>query len=207
MKKIFKSFIYIFSMLAFVLSGAPTLGIYAENGGDEHEKQLIVYYSNWSTGRQQVKDLPWDRLSIINHAFWRISPNAEMTEFPIASLNTHADFGAGMCFDQYEEITAKYPNVKVLISVGGWNDTKWFARMAISLGIGIFADGYEGEAQLVIAGNDNEDIQDMPAKPVMDEENDIDSDIDTNGMNPSVWIIAGISVLGIVFVIYYLYRS
>ena len=99
------------------------------------EKKLNIYYANWSVyndvhQKQHVRDLPWDRISTINHAFWRIVPNADRTEFPIASIDAQADFGKGMCFDQYEEMTALYPDVAVVISVGGWNDTKWFAEMA-----------------------------------------------------------------------------
>jgi len=99
------------------------------------ERKLNIYYANWSIysdthQRQQVKDLPWDRISVINHAFWRIAPNAEFTEFPISSIDIQADFGPGMCFDQYAEMTTIYPGVAVLISVGGWNDTKWFSLMA-----------------------------------------------------------------------------
>ncbi|MCL2254926.1 MAG: glycoside hydrolase family 18 protein [Lachnospiraceae bacterium] len=100
-----------------------------------NEKKLNVYYTSWAVygndyQTQHVRDLPWDRLSTINHSFWRIKPNEDLTEFPIVSADEWADLGRNMCFDQYEEMTALYPNVDVLLAIGGWSDTKWFAEMA-----------------------------------------------------------------------------
>jgi chitinase len=105
---------------------------------DDNAKKLNVYYINWAAtnslhNNQQVKDLPWDRISTINHAFWKIQPNESHTEFPIVTSDASADFGddgKGGAFAQYAEYIKKYPNVKVVLSVGGWNDTRWFAEMA-----------------------------------------------------------------------------
>ncbi|MDR1665143.1 MAG: hypothetical protein LBR83_09530, partial [Clostridiales bacterium] len=91
-----------------------------------NEKKLIVYFNNWSG--QRVSDLPWDRLSAINHAFWKIDPSGD-GKYPIVpSGNTQEQNDA--FFAEYETYMAEYPNVDVFISVGGWNDTKWFAEMA-----------------------------------------------------------------------------
>ncbi|MDR1663558.1 MAG: hypothetical protein LBR83_01360 [Clostridiales bacterium] len=96
------------------------------------DKKLNVYFINWAMysdlhRSQTVGDLPWDRISTINHAFWRIVPNEAHTEFPIASTDAEADV---IHFAAYEEYTARYPEVNVVLSVGGWTDTKWFAEMA-----------------------------------------------------------------------------
>ena len=110
----------------------------AEAGGAEGKK-LNVYYANWSIygtvhQGQQVRDLPWDRISTINHSFWKIQPNDGHTEFPIVSIDELADFGAGNCFDQYAEMAVLWPDVDVVLAVGGWSDTRWFAEMAATAG-------------------------------------------------------------------------
>jgi chitinase len=96
------------------------------------EKKLNVYFINWAmysdaNQKQTVDQLPWDRISTINHAFWRIVPNPARTEFHIASTDAYAD---GLHFAEYERLTKEYPDVDVVLSVGGWTDTKWFAEMA-----------------------------------------------------------------------------
>ena len=97
--------------------------------------RLTVYYMNWSpysplNQNQQVRDLPWDRLSAINHAFFRIVPTEDFTEFGIESITPSQDFREGGAFDQYAEMAELFPDVKITISIGGWTDTRWFSLMA-----------------------------------------------------------------------------
>jgi chitinase len=90
-------------------------------------KELTVYFVNWAVyadvhQRQRVRDLPWDRLSTINHAFWRIAPNEDYTAFPISSFDPWADFDMrDSHFSQYALMHEQYPDVKILITVGGWS--------------------------------------------------------------------------------------
>jgi len=98
-------------------------------------KILSVYYMNWSphshlNQHQQVRDLPWNRVSVINHAFWRLVPNEDQTQFSIASIEPHLDLRPGGAFDQYAEMHALYPDVRILLSIGGWADSRWFTIMA-----------------------------------------------------------------------------
>ncbi|MDR2547546.1 MAG: hypothetical protein LBC96_08630 [Lachnospiraceae bacterium] len=97
--------------------------------------KLNIYYANWSMNSkpfqmQQVRDLPWDRLSTINHSFWRINPSEDGTKFPIGSIDENADFGTGNCFDQYEEMGSLFPDVDIVLAIGGWADSQHFSLMA-----------------------------------------------------------------------------
>jgi chitinase len=99
---------------------------------DPGPKDLCVYYMNWSVysdQRQQVRDLPFDRVSTVNHAFWQIKPSDDMKSFPIVSNDPAADLSPGGCFDQYAEMTAQYPDVTVALSIGGWG-ALWFPEMS-----------------------------------------------------------------------------
>ena len=122
MKKVlFLSIVFIF-LLNFMIVNAVS-------------PKLTVYYMNWSpysplNQNQQVRDLPWDRLSAINHAFFRIVPNEDFTEFGIESITPSQDFRVGGAFDQYAEMHQLFPDVKITVSVGGWTDTRWFSLMA-----------------------------------------------------------------------------
>ena len=112
---------------------------YAVEAEGGRGKKLNIYYANWSIyGKvhqgQQVRDLPWDRISTINHSFWKIQPNDTHTEFSIVSIDEEADFGDGNCFDQYAEMVVLYPDVDVVLAIGGWSDTRWFAEMAATKG-------------------------------------------------------------------------
>ena len=59
------AFAMIFSLCSVGFTGAAA---------PAEPKNLVVYFSNW--GEDSVEDLPWDRLSYINHAFWEINPVA-----------------------------------------------------------------------------------------------------------------------------------
>lgn len=103
----------------------------------EKNKEVVIYFANWNVYDEkpggQVKDLPWDRVSYINHAFWEIKP--ENGKYGIVSTDPWADtdeYNPDAHFPQYEEYTAKYPNVNVLISVGGWTRCGYFSEMALT---------------------------------------------------------------------------
>ncbi len=98
--------------------------------------QVTVYFPNWnvySDSRNQVRNLPWDRLDCINHAFWKVAP--QDGGFALVSTDPWADTDPDnplAHFAQYAECAEKYPNVKILISVGGWTDCGFFSEMALT---------------------------------------------------------------------------
>ena len=100
------------------------------------DRLLTVYFPNWnvySDSQNQVKNLPWDRLDCVNHAFWKIVPKdggyAIVSTDPWADTDEH---NPNAHFPQYAEYAQKYPNVKILLSIGGWTCCGYFSEMALT---------------------------------------------------------------------------
>jgi len=85
-------------------------------------KDLTVYFTQW--GGQSVKDLPWDRVTTINHAFWKILPDT----FKIVTIDPDPAVDEAH-FKAYAEMIVQYPNVDVLIAIGGWTKSGYFSEM------------------------------------------------------------------------------
>ena len=107
-------------------------------------KEIIVYYPNWKLGEPNgnVEDIPWEYVTMVNHAFWEIVPLGEetetsferrsegkeaRTEFGIVSSLPEAD---EEIFAKYREYHELYPDVKIMISIGGWSRCGFFSEMA-----------------------------------------------------------------------------
>ncbi len=104
----------------------------------------------------EVASIPWEQVTYINHAFWEITPddgttetsferrdNEELprTQFTIASTEPEMDYldqtpseadptMARNHFTEYEVYSQKYPDVNVMISIGGWTRCGYFSEMA-----------------------------------------------------------------------------
>ena len=97
---------------------------------------VTVYFPNWdvySDSFGQVKDLPWEKLDCVNHAFWKIVPKDG--GFDIESTDPWADtdpYNPKAHFPQYAEYAAKYPDTKILLSIGGWTECGYFSEMSLS---------------------------------------------------------------------------
>jgi chitinase len=108
-------------------------------------KYVIGYYPSWVAERNVfVKDLPAQKLTHINYAFSNVSENGEcILGDPAADVErSHtaaesvdgqedaksADFHGN--FNQLLELKQKYPDLKVLISIGGWSWSGNFSRAA-----------------------------------------------------------------------------
>ncbi len=106
-------------------------------------KNFVVYFPNWGMYNtahmsMNVGMIPWNKVTCINHAFFTIDPS-----YKLASTDDYADFQAtfahsegwdpGMIrghFGEYKYYKTQYPNVKVVISVGGWTRGENFHAMA-----------------------------------------------------------------------------
>ena len=102
--------------------------------------KLVVYYPSWAIYRKAGRNncigaIPWDRVSVINHAFYFVG-----SDFKIASTDKFADeekimehsdaVGPKGHMGEYAYYKARYPDVKVQISVGGWTEGCYFHDMA-----------------------------------------------------------------------------
>ncbi|MBR4994194.1 MAG: hypothetical protein IKY04_08080 [Lachnospiraceae bacterium] len=102
----------------------------------------------------EVGSIAWDSVTIVNHAFfevypadgttdstfdWRSAGNEPRTQFACVSTEPEADFEDDEIselndsprnhFTQYGIYAEKYPDVKIMISVGGWTDCGYFSEM------------------------------------------------------------------------------
>ncbi len=136
-------------VLTTVFSILPVnmMNVYAAT--DTNKKEIVTYFANWNLGSKdanaggEVGSIPWESVTYINHAFWGIKPNDgtqlttvewksagntdARTAFTIYSTSPEADVNH---FAQYEYYSNIYPDVNVMISIGGWTDCGYFSEMA-----------------------------------------------------------------------------
>mgnify|MGYP001788024888 CR=1 FL=1 len=138
-KSIKKQVLGLFLVLALLLSIMP-VPFTAVNAAS---KNIIVYFPNWgiyNAAHQSmtVGMMPWSKITVINHAFFEVD-----SSFKLASTDTFADFDKMMehsegwdtnqlrgHFGEYKYYKSQYPNVKIMISVGGWTRGQNFHAMA-----------------------------------------------------------------------------
>ena len=104
----------------------------------------------------EVASIPWDSVTYINHAFFGIVPLEDpketsfarrdakkepRTRFEVASTNTKFDYEDNTPsvvdpsmprnhFAEYAAYSEKYPDVNIMISIGGWTKCGYFSEMA-----------------------------------------------------------------------------
>ncbi|MGL5149873.1 MAG: glycosyl hydrolase family 18 protein [Clostridium sp.] len=155
MKRILKAVIPLFVGVCVLMPN----GIIAKANKTSEEvkaksnKRIVSYFPNWgfwqdSQKRIQVKDIPWDKVTHINHAFFEItkdfkiestdewvdyyqpfshSPADDWEKYPVNGYSK--DNPAGH-MGEYKYYKSKYPDVKLLISVGGWTRSELFHECA-----------------------------------------------------------------------------
>ena len=117
----------------------------------EHEREVIGYFIQWGIYRRDylVKDIvdmgAADDLTVINYAFAGIADDLTCT-----SLDPFADWGKRFDasesvdgvedtvsqalkgnFNQLKKLKAQFPQIRILISIGGWNDSGLFSDAAL----------------------------------------------------------------------------
>ncbi|MCX7748902.1 MAG: glycosyl hydrolase family 18 protein [Clostridia bacterium] len=106
-------------------------------------KNFVAYFPNWMIYEQTnnnnfkyyVEHMPWSKIDFVNYAFAKISggkvalfdsyADIECEDFPTMSgLSFKGNFNQLVMYKQ------KYPNVKTLISIGGWTLSGPFSEVA-----------------------------------------------------------------------------
>ncbi|MGL4522432.1 MAG: glycosyl hydrolase family 18 protein [Bacilli bacterium] len=119
---------------------------------DYYERKIVGYFASWdyqyeNKGNSLVTDLPWDKLTHINYAFGKVNEQTNKLEFGDMKAATQETFaglsidyrGTPVAFDPtlpykghmnlLSVMKKKFPNVKVMLSVGGWADSRGFYTM------------------------------------------------------------------------------
>lgn len=109
-------------------------------------KRIVIYFPNWAvyqstTSLFEVSFIPWDKVTHINHAFLKVGKISD-GNYNLALTDEWADTGISFAhsdpawdglkghFGEYKYYKSLYPNVKILVSVGGWTKGKYFHEMA-----------------------------------------------------------------------------
>ncbi|MEU3253880.1 chitinase C-terminal domain-containing protein [Streptomyces sp. NPDC006997] len=113
-----------------------------EKMGADHQRRVIGYFTGWRTGKDGTpaylaSDIPWDKVTHINYAFAhvdggnRISVGADGATNAATGMTWPGVSGAEMDatlpykghFNLLNKFKKQHPDVKTLISVGGWAET------------------------------------------------------------------------------------
>ncbi|WP_075593418.1 MULTISPECIES: glycosyl hydrolase family 18 protein [unclassified Pseudoalteromonas] len=125
----------------------PYCTVYDSNGrekmGADHPRRVIGYFTSWRNGANGqpsylVNDIPWDKITHINYAFAHVDannkvsigdPNAagnpatNMTWPGVTGAEMDPSFSYTGHFNLLNKFKKQHPDVKTLISVGGWAET------------------------------------------------------------------------------------
>ncbi|WP_406829058.1 glycosyl hydrolase family 18 protein [Microbulbifer sp. ARAS458-1] len=114
-----------------------------EDMGADHPRRIIGYFTSWRNGANGqpsylVKDIPWGKITHINYAFAHVgsdysvsvgntsdpgNPATGMEWNGVPGAETDPDYPYKGHFNQLSKFKDQYPDVKTLVSVGGWAET------------------------------------------------------------------------------------
>ncbi|MFD4861204.1 chitinase C-terminal domain-containing protein [Streptomyces atratus] len=124
----------------------PYCSVYDTEGrekmGADHQRRVIGYFTDWRTGKDGkpaylASDIPWDKVTHLNYAFAHVDGNNKIsvgTDGPdnastgmtwpgVAGAEMDPDLPYKGHFNLLNKFKKKYPNVKTMVSVGGWAET------------------------------------------------------------------------------------
>ncbi|MBT2419848.1 chitinase C-terminal domain-containing protein [Streptomyces sp. ISL-22] len=113
-----------------------------EKMGADHQRRVIGYFTGWRTGKDGTPaylapDIPWDKVTHLNYAFAHIdgsnkisvgtdgatNPATGMTWPGVSGADMDPEFSYKGHFNLLNKFKKQHPDVKTLISVGGWAET------------------------------------------------------------------------------------
>ncbi|MFI5619073.1 chitinase C-terminal domain-containing protein [Streptomyces sp. NPDC051567] len=124
----------------------PYCSVYDAEGrekmGADHQRRVIGYFTGWRNGKDGTPaylahNIPWSKVTHLNYAFAHVGADNKLSVGPDGVNNAATGMtwpgvaGAEMDpalpykghFNQLTKFKKQYPDVKTLISVGGWAET------------------------------------------------------------------------------------
>ncbi|MFZ3493342.1 chitinase C-terminal domain-containing protein [Streptomyces sp. 5.8] len=113
-----------------------------EKMGADHQRRVIGYFTGWRTGKDGtpaylVNNIPWDKVTHLNYAFGHVGSDNKLSvgsdgadnaatgmTFPgVTGAEMDPDYAYKGHFNLLSKYKKQYPDVKTMISVGGWAET------------------------------------------------------------------------------------
>lgn len=124
----------------------PYCQVYDNDGrekmGSGHPRRIIGYFTGWRDGsnntpRYLASDIPWDKVTHINYAFAHLDGQNKVSvggnaatnpaigkEWPgVAGAEMDPSYSYKGHFNLLNKFKKQHPNVKTLVSIGGWAET------------------------------------------------------------------------------------
>ncbi|MBT2504854.1 chitinase C-terminal domain-containing protein [Streptomyces sp. ISL-98] len=124
----------------------PYCSVYDTEGrekmGADHQRRVIGYFTGWRTGKNGepaylASDIPWDKVTHLNYAFAHIGSDNKisvgsdgeknaatgMTWPGVAGAEMDPAYAYKGHFNLLSKFKKQHPDVKTLVSVGGWAET------------------------------------------------------------------------------------
>ncbi|OZV77151.1 chitinase [Micromonospora echinospora] len=125
----------------------PYCDVYDTEGrevmGADHKRRIIGYFTSWRTGKNGApaylaNQIPWNKITHINYAFAHVdaankisvgaptapdNPATNMTWPGVAGAEMDPQYSYTGHFNLLNKFKKQHPDVKTLVSVGGWAET------------------------------------------------------------------------------------
>jgi len=108
-----------------LLAGVLLVGLISPLAAQNAPRKVIGYYTSWSIYRRnyQVHDIPATMLTHLNYAFANVVNGQAVLGDPVADLQNFVKLAA---------LKKLHPNLKILLSVGGWTWSSGFSDAVLT---------------------------------------------------------------------------
>lgn len=152
----------------------PYCGVYDANGREvlAHglNRRIVGYFTSWRTGKDGtpsylVNNIPWDKITHVNYAFASVdtstskvligsgptNPDTGLTwpGNPAAAMDTSLPYQGH--FNLLAQYKKKYPDVKIMLSVGGWAGSGGFYTATTNIDGSLNSAGIDTLADSMVA--------------------------------------------------------